>query len=80
MNEDTFDERELMAEIDRDIVAQAGRKHHLCFNPPPAQAYYIANARGAGIHWGDIVSYCKSRGWSGSESTMCKWLRAQGEN
>ena len=73
-------ENDFRSELDRLIEEQKRDSvHHLCFTPPEAQAYYIVNARGAGIQWKDIAAYCKSRGWSGSESTMLKWLRAQGE-
>ena len=33
MNEDTFDDRELLDEIDAAIAAQKNGKHHLTFNP-----------------------------------------------
>jgi len=79
VTDDTFDERELLDEIDREIERQAAAsRHHLCFTPCPKQAYYIKKARTAGIQWKDIMDFCKKQGWSGSESTMLKWLRAQG--
>ena len=73
-------ENDFRSELDRLIEEQKrDAKHHLTFNPSEAQAYYIVNARVAGVQWKDIRAYCKSRGWPGSESTMLKWLRAQGE-
>lgn len=73
-------ENDFRAELDRLIEEQArDSRHHLCFTPGDEQAYYIKRARAAGIQWKDIMAYCKSRGWSGSESTMLKWYRAQGE-
>lgn len=73
-------ENDFRAELDR-LIEQQKREytHHLCFSPSEAQAYYIIKARGAGVQWKDIMAYCKSRGWSGSESTMLRWYRAQGE-
>jgi hypothetical protein len=77
MTKDTFDERELMAEIESQLSAP---KYKFAGKPGPAQSYYILNARAKGIDWSDIMKYCKERDWPGSETTLRRWIKAQGEN
>ena len=78
MTHDTFSASDWHTEINQQIKQQIdSKRHHCSFAPPPEQAYYIVAARDAGVEWRDIVTYCKSRGWEGSETTMLKFYRQQ---
>ena len=78
MNGDTFSASDWQAELDNQVKSQLlGKRLQHSFNPPPAQAYSIVKARDAGVQWCDIMAYCKSRGWEGSETTMLKFYRQQ---
>ena len=78
MSGDTFSESDWQEELDNQVKSQIMDKHtHHSFTPPQAQAFYIVKARDAGVQWCDIMAYCKSRGWEGSETTMLKFYRQQ---
>lgn len=78
MTKDTFSADDWQAELDEAIKQQAVvSKRNKGFAPPPEQAYYIVAARDAGVEWDAIMAYCKSRGWSGAESTLLKFYREQ---
>lgn len=78
MTHDTFSAEDWQKELDAAISAQAQTaRQSKGFCPPPEQAYYIVAARDAGVEWDTIMAYCKSRGWSGAESTLLKFYREQ---